>query len=118
MPEIERLTGYIGAEMTGMDLRALDHGAALGGPDVDPSIGGRGAFQSGLYGCSEMVTEGLIHLLLKGVLTRVVYDDLEAQTALNRGLNPSGGTAGSTSARRVFIGRCATWRRTCATRSQ
>ncbi|MGJ3232680.1 MAG: acetyl-CoA hydrolase/transferase C-terminal domain-containing protein [Oceanicaulis sp.] len=67
---------------------ALD---ALEGPEVDPAIGGRGAFEEGLYGCSEMITEGLINLLEHGVLNRAVHDDLEAQTALNRGLNPSGG---------------------------
>lgn len=64
---------------------------ALGGPEVDPGIGGAEAFETGLYGCSEMVTEGLIHLLQEGVLSRRVRDDLEAQTALNRGLTPSGG---------------------------
>ncbi|MEQ8404474.1 MAG: acetyl-CoA hydrolase/transferase C-terminal domain-containing protein [Oceanicaulis sp.] len=75
-------------EHPGAFAEALD---ALEGPDVDPAIGGRGAFEAGLYGCSEMVTEGLINLLEHGVLTRAVHDDLEAQTALNRGLNPSGG---------------------------
>ncbi len=63
---------------------------ALGGPQVDPAIGGRGAFTEGLYGCSEIITEGLINLLEHGVLRRAVHDDLEAQTALNRGLTPSG----------------------------
>ena len=64
---------------------------AIGGPPTDPAVGGRDSFKEGLYGCSEMITEGLVSLLEHGVLKRAVYDDLDAQTALNRGLNPSGG---------------------------
>jgi len=75
-------------EQAGLFASALD---ALAGPDVDPAIGGRGAFEAGLYGCSEMVTEGLINLLEHGVLTRAVYDDLDVQTALNAGRRPKGG---------------------------
>ncbi|MGX6647984.1 acetyl-CoA hydrolase/transferase C-terminal domain-containing protein [Maricaulaceae bacterium MS644] len=72
-------------EQAGRFASALD---ALAGPDVDPAIGGRGAFEEGLYGCSEMVTEGLINLLEHGVLTRAVYDDLGVQTAANEGRPP------------------------------
>lgn len=72
----------------GVFAGALD---ALEGPDISPSIGGRGPFDAGLYGCSEMVTEGLISLLEHGVLTRVVHDDLEAQAALDAGRPPDAG---------------------------
>lgn len=75
-------------EQAGLFASVLD---ALAGPDVDPAIGGRGAFETGLYGCSEMVTEGLINLLEHGLLTRAVYDDLDAQTAVNAGRRPQGG---------------------------
>ncbi|XBQ15131.1 MAG: acetyl-CoA hydrolase/transferase C-terminal domain-containing protein [Oceanicaulis sp.] len=54
----------------------------LSGPQVDPAIGGTGPFETGLYGCSEMITEGLIELLEAGVLRRGVHDDLDAQLAL------------------------------------
>jgi acyl-CoA hydrolase len=77
-------------EQADLFASALD---ALAGPDVDPAIGGRAAFQAGLYGCSEMVTEGLVSLLEHGVLTRAVYDDLGVQTAANDGHPPQGGDA-------------------------
>ncbi|MFW5634637.1 MAG: hypothetical protein ACOCYR_07075, partial [Erythrobacter sp.] len=54
----------------------------LSGPEIDPAIGGTGAFETGLYGCSEMITEGLVELLGSGVLRRGVQDDLAAQLNL------------------------------------
>ncbi len=36
--------------------------------------GGTGAFREGLYGCSEMVTHGLLQLVHDGIIRRPVYD--------------------------------------------
>lgn len=38
--------------------------------------GGVGPFEEGLYGCSEMVTEGLLELFLQGIITRAVDGDI------------------------------------------
>jgi acyl-CoA hydrolase len=62
---------------------------ALAGPQSDPAIGGRGAFEAGLYGCSEMVTEGLISLLERRILSRAVYDNLDDQMSANAGRQPA-----------------------------
>jgi acyl-CoA hydrolase len=48
--------------------------------------GGLGPFQQGLYGCSEMVTAGLLALFDAGVIRRPVYDDLALQTLINEGV--------------------------------
>jgi len=69
-----------------------DYLAALGvlrGNDVaaDPLIaryGGTTPFASGLYGASEMVMDGFMHLRRGGVLTRKVYDDIDVQRAVNK----------------------------------
>ncbi len=50
------------------------------------SIGGLDPFQLGLYGASEMVMDGFMHLAKAGILKRRVYDDLPLERALNRGL--------------------------------
>ncbi len=65
--------------------------AALRGDDAasDPLVaryGGLGAFARGLYGASEMVMDGFMHLRRGGVLTRMVYDDLDVQRAADAGL--------------------------------
>ena len=44
-------------------------------PPETAACGDDGAFSSGLYGCSEMVTEPLIALLQEGVIARAVTDD-------------------------------------------
>ncbi|HEY8568028.1 acetyl-CoA hydrolase/transferase C-terminal domain-containing protein [Microbulbifer sp.] len=46
---------------------------------------GLGSFQQGLYGASEMVPEGFLHLRRAGVLTRQVYADVTLQKLLNKG---------------------------------
>jgi acyl-CoA hydrolase len=51
-------------------------------PDVDASPlvqreGGLGPFVRGLYGASEMVMDGFMHLVQAGILTRRVVDDVE-----------------------------------------
>lgn len=47
--------------------------------------GDTGVFREGLYGCSEMMVDGFMHLMQAGILKREVYDDLETQERANRG---------------------------------
>jgi acyl-CoA hydrolase len=47
--------------------------------------GGVEPFARGLYGASEMVMDGFMHLRRGGVLKRLVYDDLELQRLVNAG---------------------------------
>ncbi|MCH8497136.1 MAG: acetyl-CoA hydrolase [Marinobacter sp.] len=49
-------------------------------------IGGTGRFEQGLYGCSEMMVDGFMHLIKAGVLTRQVVGNTELQALLNEGL--------------------------------
>ena len=60
---------------------------ALGGADnpLIPSIGGLDPFATGLYGASEMVMDGFMHLAKAGVVKRCVYDDMDAERALADG---------------------------------
>ncbi|MEO7323647.1 MAG: acetyl-CoA hydrolase/transferase C-terminal domain-containing protein [Dokdonella sp.] len=63
---------------------------ALRGIDAktDPLVqrcGGLDSFRRGLYGASEMIMDGFMHLRLAGILTRKVYDDVDVQRALNSG---------------------------------
>src|SRR5262249_42887223 len=46
------------------------------------------ALTRGLYGASEMVMDGFMHLARAGVLSRRVYDDLDIEAALARGESP------------------------------
>ncbi|WP_020409006.1 acetyl-CoA hydrolase/transferase C-terminal domain-containing protein [Hahella ganghwensis] len=46
--------------------------------------GGLGTFEEGLYGCSEMLVDGFMHLYHAGILKREVYDDTQLQELLNR----------------------------------
>ncbi|NQD37159.1 acetyl-CoA hydrolase [Permianibacter sp. IMCC34836] len=48
-------------------------------------FGGTEPFQDGLYGATEMVMDGFMHLRRGGVLKRLVYDDLKLQYLLNSG---------------------------------
>ena len=48
-------------------------------------IGGTDAFEKGLYGCSEMMVDGFIHLYKAGILKRQVFPDHTLQTLLNTG---------------------------------
>ena len=67
---------------------------ALQGEDTDnaeqPALiadfGGLDVFTQGLYGASEMVMDGFMHLRRAGILKRRVFDDLALQTLLNKGL--------------------------------
>ena len=46
-------------------------------------IGGDAAFQRGLYGSSEMVMDGFMHLRKAGILSRLVFDDEPLQRLLD-----------------------------------
>ena len=60
---------------------------ALGGASsLASSAGGLGAFTRGLYGASEMVMDGFMHLARAGVLRRRVYDDIALERALAEGV--------------------------------
>jgi acyl-CoA hydrolase len=52
---------------------------------VAAHCGGTGTFEEGLYGCSEMMVDGFMHLMKAGVLTREVYDHVGLQRLLNSG---------------------------------
>ncbi|WP_328187077.1 acetyl-CoA hydrolase/transferase C-terminal domain-containing protein [Marinobacter sp. OP 3.4] len=47
--------------------------------------GETGIFREGLYGCSEMMVDGFMHLMQAGILKREVFGDLETQERANRG---------------------------------
>lgn len=46
-------------------------------------IGETGTFEEGLYGCSELMVDGFMHLFKAGILKREVFEDLTIQTLLN-----------------------------------
>ncbi|WP_416397786.1 acetyl-CoA hydrolase/transferase C-terminal domain-containing protein [Allohahella sp. A8] len=50
---------------------------------VVADIGGVEPFTTGLYGCSEMLTDGFVQLMRRKILTRPVYKDLALQQALH-----------------------------------
>ncbi|SFM11487.1 acetyl-CoA hydrolase/transferase C-terminal domain-containing protein [Marinobacter zhejiangensis] len=52
---------------------------------VAVEIGGDGTFEQGLYGCSEMMVDGFVHLMNAGILKRKVYDHAGLQTLVNEG---------------------------------
>ncbi|MDZ4813417.1 MAG: acetyl-CoA hydrolase/transferase C-terminal domain-containing protein [Pseudomonadota bacterium] len=55
-------------------------------PELVAECGGESPFERGLYGASEMVMDGFMHLRHAGILKRQVFDDLALQRLLNRGL--------------------------------
>ncbi|MGY6662453.1 MAG: acetyl-CoA hydrolase/transferase C-terminal domain-containing protein [Glycocaulis sp.] len=72
-----------------LKLRHLDNGAwrtAVGAIGADMTLAGRcgglDPFKDGLYGCSEMLTLGLLDLFQSGLLGRRVSDDITRQQAL------------------------------------
>ncbi|MGD9584734.1 MAG: acetyl-CoA hydrolase/transferase C-terminal domain-containing protein [Lysobacterales bacterium] len=65
-------------------MSALRQGAGM--PEVVAEHGGEQPLAAGLYGASEMVMDGFMHLRRAGLLRRLVFDDLGLQTLLNRGL--------------------------------
>ncbi len=65
--------------------RLLQRVDAWGKFPVIETVGGDGPFEQGLYGCSEMVVDGFLHLYRAGVLRREVFDDITLQRLLNEG---------------------------------
>ncbi len=68
-----------------------DYRAALSALGADETgliarIGGTGPFAHGLYGASEMVMDGFMHLAEAGILSRRVYDDYALERALADGI--------------------------------
>jgi acyl-CoA hydrolase len=58
---------------------------AFGGLEASKTLGGREPLEKGLFGCSEMVFDGFLHLLNAGILKRRVFDHPDLQRALNAG---------------------------------
>ncbi len=54
-------------------------------PEAVDKIGGGGPFERGLFAASEMMVDGFLHLFLRGVIKRRVYDDVPLQRLLNEG---------------------------------
>ena len=46
-------------------------------------IGGTSPFDKGLYGCTEMLVDGFLHLYNAGIMKRKVYDNVPLQTLVN-----------------------------------
>jgi len=65
-------------------LQALEVGDKFG--DIIERTGGTGVLEKGLFGASEMIMDGFLHLYEAGILKRLVYDDLPIQRLLNEGL--------------------------------
>jgi acyl-CoA hydrolase len=64
--------------------------AAVRGDDVDADrlvarVGGLAPFARGLYGASEMIMDGFMHLRRGGVLKRRVFDDVDTELAIDAG---------------------------------
>ncbi|MEP6939473.1 MAG: acetyl-CoA hydrolase/transferase C-terminal domain-containing protein [Rudaea sp.] len=69
---------YLGA------LAAIGSDATAAG-SLSTRIGGVAALQRGLYGASEMVMDGFMHLANAGILSRRIYDDIGLERALADG---------------------------------
>ncbi|MFC4822117.1 acetyl-CoA hydrolase/transferase C-terminal domain-containing protein [Dokdonella ginsengisoli] len=54
-------------------------------------IGGLAPFARGLYGASEMIMDGFMHLRRAGILVRRVHDDADVQRAVDAGAQAPGG---------------------------
>ncbi len=61
-------------------LAALGRGDAANEALIT-KIGGSAPFEQGLYGVSEMVTDGFMHLRKAGILKRVVHDETSSPTS-------------------------------------
>ena len=69
------------------DYRSALHAVQVAeASELIAECGGASPFERGLYGASEMVMDGFMHLRQAGVLKRLVFDDLALQRLLNRGL--------------------------------
>lgn len=48
------------------------------------SVGDSDIFNEGLYGCSELMVDGFVHLYKAGIIKRAVFDDVTIQRLLNK----------------------------------
>jgi acyl-CoA hydrolase len=53
--------------------------------DVIEKVGDTGTFTIGLFGASEMIVDGFMHLYKNGIIKKRVYDDIGLQRLLNAG---------------------------------
>ncbi|HEY6940146.1 acetyl-CoA hydrolase/transferase C-terminal domain-containing protein [Dokdonella sp.] len=70
------------------DYRAAIDALRGGNADGDALVarwGGLAPFERGLYGASEMIMDGFMHLREAGILVRRVYDDIDVEHALAEG---------------------------------
>jgi acyl-CoA hydrolase len=51
--------------------------------DIVNRVGGSDIFDKGLYGCTEMLVDGFLHLYNAGIMKRKVYDNVALQTLVN-----------------------------------
>ncbi len=51
--------------------------------EIIDKVGSLSPFETGLYGCSEMLVNGFLHLRRAGILKREVFDDASLQRLLN-----------------------------------
>ncbi|MGF1681244.1 acetyl-CoA hydrolase/transferase C-terminal domain-containing protein [Photobacterium minamisatsumaniensis] len=51
---------------------------------VTKTVGDNNQFDEGLYGCSELMVDGFMHLYKAGILKREVFEDLTIQKLLNK----------------------------------
>ena len=72
-------------------LRAL-RGDDPANDELIRRCGGLAPFARGLYGASELVMDGFMHLRRGGVLKRNVYDDIDLQRALDAGTRTDDGS--------------------------
>jgi acyl-CoA hydrolase len=54
------------------------------GPSIK-KVGGTAPFDEGLYGSTEMLVDGYLHLMQKGIVKRRTYNDIRIQRLLNAG---------------------------------
>jgi acyl-CoA hydrolase len=51
--------------------------------DVVDQVGDTAPFEKGIYGCTEMLVDGFLHLYNAGIMKRKVYDNVALQTLVN-----------------------------------
>ncbi len=51
--------------------------------DIVSRVGGTTPFDKGLYGCTEMLVDGFLHLYNAGIMKRRVYDNVALQSLVN-----------------------------------
>ena len=76
---------------------------SLGRP-VPPGLGRDDAFESGLFGASEMFMDGFMHLYRAGVLKREVFDDLTLMRRANAGISVEAAGTGALMDGGFFLG--------------